>query len=87
MAASWEWEDLGMAGEATSINEIGIIVGRAEGSPWMWQCGETHDLNKLAKNSGIQLREAFAIGDLGDIIGATAEGKRVVLTPVTTLGF
>ena len=54
--------------------------------PLMWQCGEMHDLNGTTEELGVQLREVFAIGDLGDIIGGTTEGKGVVLTPVTTLG-
>jgi len=84
----WAWEDLGVDGVATSINWLGTIVGGSIGKTLLWQCDERIEINPLVDRSGeSRLARVFAIGELGDILGQSSEGKMLLLQPQTTLEF
>jgi probable HAF family extracellular repeat protein len=91
----WHWIPLlqgDIAGVATSINNLGIIVGYSNDAngdlhPWVWANGVTRNLNDLiAAGSGLTgpIALAFDINDSGEITGTTATGQAIIVSPIWT---
>jgi probable HAF family extracellular repeat protein len=89
----WHWIPLlqgDIAGVATSINNLGVIVGYSNDAngnlhPWVWANGVTRNLNDLiAPDSGLTgpIALAFDINDGGTITGTTTTGQAIIVSPI-----
>jgi probable HAF family extracellular repeat protein len=85
----WQWIPLlqgDIAGVATSINNLGVIVGYSNDAngdlhPSVWANGVTKILNdQLAPGSGLTrpIALAFDINDGGEITGTTTTGQALL---------
>jgi probable HAF family extracellular repeat protein len=89
----WHWIPLlqgDIAGAATSINNLGVIVGYSNDAngnlhPWVWANGVTRNLNALIEpGSGLTgpIALAFDINDRGEITGTTTTGQAIIASLV-----
>jgi probable HAF family extracellular repeat protein len=89
----WHWIPLlqgDIAGVATSINNLGIIVGYSNDAngklhPWVWANGVTRNLNDLIEPDSAltgPIALAFDINDGGDITGTTTTGQAIIVSPI-----